>query len=62
VELPKLADELREMIIKTVSKTGGHLAPSLGVVDLTVALHYAFDTPRDKIIWMLATRPMHTSS
>jgi len=51
VDLPKLADELREAIIETVSKTGGHLAPSLGVVDLTVALHYAFDTPKDKIIW-----------
>ena len=50
-DLPKLVDELRETIIGTVSKTGGHLAPSLGVVDLTVALHYAFDTPRDKIIW-----------
>jgi 1-deoxy-D-xylulose-5-phosphate synthase len=50
-ELPKLADELRERIIETVSKTGGHLAPSLGVVDLTVALHYAFDTPKDKVIW-----------
>ena len=50
-ELPKLVDELRETIIETVSKTGGHLAPSLGVVDLTVALHYAFDTPKDKIIW-----------
>ena len=50
-ELPKLADELRETIIETVSKTGGHLAPSLGVVDLTVALHYAFETPKDKIIW-----------
>jgi len=50
-ELPKLVDELRETIIETVSKTGGHLAPSLGVVDLTVALHYAFDTPTDKIIW-----------
>ncbi len=50
-ELPKLVEELRETIIDTVSKTGGHLAPSLGVVDLTVALHYAFDTPADKIIW-----------
>jgi 1-deoxy-D-xylulose-5-phosphate synthase len=50
-DLPKLADELRETIISTVSQTGGHLAPSLGVVDLTVALHYAFDTPKDRIIW-----------
>ena len=50
-ELPTLADELRQEIITVVSKTGGHLAPSLGVVDLTIALHYAFDTPTDKIVW-----------
>jgi 1-deoxy-D-xylulose-5-phosphate synthase len=50
-ELPKLADELRETIVHTVSKTGGHLAPSLGVVDLTIALHYVFETPTDRIIW-----------
>ena len=50
-ELPQLADELRQEIINVVSKTGGHLAPSLGVVDLTIALHYAFDTPTDKIVW-----------
>jgi 1-deoxy-D-xylulose-5-phosphate synthase len=49
--LPKLAQEIREMIISTVSKTGGHLAPSLGTVELTIALHYVFDSPRDKIIW-----------
>ena len=50
-DLPKLADELRQTIIGTVSRTGGHLAPSLGVVDLTVALHYVFDTPKDRIVW-----------
>ena len=50
-ELPSLADEIRQEIIDVVSKTGGHLASSLGVVDLTIALHYAFDTPRDRIIW-----------
>lgn len=50
-ELPKLAGELRQEIIEVVSKTGGHLAPSLGVVELTVALHYSFDTPHDKIVW-----------
>ncbi len=50
-ELPELASELREEIIDVVSKTGGHLAPSLGVVDLTIALHYAFDTPNDRIVW-----------
>jgi 1-deoxy-D-xylulose-5-phosphate synthase len=50
-DLPALVDELRETIIGTVSQTGGHLAPSLGVVDLTVALHYVFDTPKDRIVW-----------
>jgi len=49
--LVQLAQELRETIIEIVSKTGGHLAASLGVVELTIALHYVFDTPRDKIIW-----------
>ncbi len=50
-ELRTLATELRERIIDTVSKNGGHLAPSLGVVELAIALHYAFDTPRDRIVW-----------
>lgn len=50
-ELESLAHEIRLEIIKTVSKSGGHLAPSLGVVELTIALHYVFDAPRDKIIW-----------
>ncbi len=49
--LPRLAAEIREEIIQTVSKTGGHLAPSLGVVELTLALHFVFSTPDDKIIW-----------
>ena len=50
-ELPKLCGEIREFIIDNVSKTGGHFAPSLGVVELTVALHYVFEMPKDKIIW-----------
>ena len=50
-DLTLLAQEIREEIIETVSKTGGHLAPSLGVVELTLALHYVFDAPKDKIIW-----------
>lgn len=50
-ELEQLARELREFIINNVAETGGHLAPSLGVVELTVALHYVFSAPRDKIIW-----------
>ena len=50
-DLPRLAQEIREEIIRTVSKVGGHLASSLGVVELTLALHYVFDTPRDRIVW-----------
>ena len=49
--LPDLCAQIREVIIDTVSKNGGHLAPSLGVVELTTALHYVFDSPHDKIIW-----------
>ena len=51
LQLQELAQGLREEIVKTVAKTGGHLAPSLGVVELTIALHYVFDAPKDKIIW-----------
>ena len=50
-ELQKLNDELRDYTIEVVSKTGGHLGASLGVVELTVALHYVFNAPSDKIIW-----------
>lgn len=46
-----LANELREEVVYTVSKTGGHLSSSLGVAELTVALHHVFNTPEDKIIW-----------
>src|SRR5207248_2075786 len=50
-QLPQLADELRQETISAVSVTGGHLGAGLGVVELTVALHYIFDTPRDRLIW-----------
>jgi 1-deoxy-D-xylulose-5-phosphate synthase len=50
-DLPRLAAEIRQEIIRTVSRVGGHLAPSLGVVELTLALHYTFNTPVDKLIW-----------
>jgi len=50
-QLPQLADELRQETISAVSVTGGHLGAGLGVVELTVALHYVFDTPRDRLIW-----------
>ena len=50
-ELKTLAKEVREEMIDAVSVTGGHLGAGLGVVELTIALHYVFDTPNDKIIW-----------
>src|ERR687891_2345850 len=50
-QLRQLADELRQETIAAVSVTGGHLGAGLGVVELTVALHYVFDTPRDTLIW-----------
>jgi 1-deoxy-D-xylulose-5-phosphate synthase len=50
-ELPLVAEELRNYMISVISKIGGHLASSLGTVELTIALHYLFDTPRDKIVW-----------
>jgi len=50
-ELYQLAQELREYILDVVSKNGGHLAPNLGAVELTLALHYVFDSPKDKLIW-----------
>jgi 1-deoxy-D-xylulose-5-phosphate synthase len=50
-EMGRLAAEVRNKIIETVAKNGGHLAPNLGVVELTIALHYVFNAPRDKILW-----------
>jgi 1-deoxy-D-xylulose-5-phosphate synthase len=50
-QLPQLAEELRQEVVSAVSVTGGHLGAGLGVIELTVALHYVFDTPRDKLIW-----------
>src|SRR5690348_14816335 len=50
-QLEKLAQEIRETLILTLSKTGGHLGPNLGVVELTLAMHYVFDTPRDKFVF-----------
>ena len=50
-ELPQLVRELREYILASVSRTGGHLSSNLGTVELTVALHYVFDTPRDRLVW-----------
>jgi len=50
-DLPELAGELRRYLIDTVSRTGGHLSSSLGVVELTIALHYVYETPEDRLVW-----------
>ena len=50
-DLKQLAKELRQELIDVVSVTGGHLGAGLGVVELTIALHYVFDTPKDKLVW-----------
>jgi 1-deoxy-D-xylulose-5-phosphate synthase len=50
-QLPQLAEELREFLLQSVSQSGGHLAAGLGTVDLTIALHYVFNTPEDKLVW-----------
>ena len=50
-ELEILCSEIRDKLVNTVSKTGGHLSPNLGTVELTVAMHYVYDTPHDKIVW-----------
>jgi 1-deoxy-D-xylulose-5-phosphate synthase len=50
-ELEQLSEQIRSFLIKTLSKTGGHIGPNLGVVELTIALHRAFNSPKDKIIW-----------
>jgi 1-deoxy-D-xylulose-5-phosphate synthase len=50
-DLPTVAQELRDRMVDVISRVGGHFAPGLGVVELTVALHYIFDTPRDRLIW-----------
>ena len=50
-ELSALAEQVRAFLIEVTSETGGHLAPGLGAVELTVALHYVFDTPKDRLVW-----------
>jgi len=50
-ELPEVADQLRQFLIRTVATRGGHFAAGLGTVELTIALHYVYDTPRDRIVW-----------
>ncbi len=57
-DLKQVAAELRAETIEAVSVTGGHLGAGLGVVELTVALHHVFDTPRDRLIWDVGIRPI----
>jgi len=59
-QLPTLADEIRQYILETMSRVGGHTGASLGAVELAVALHYAFDTPHDRLVWDVGTRPTRT--
>lgn len=60
--LPKLAEEMRDFLVTSVSKTGGHLGASLGTVELTLALHYVYNTPQDRIAGTLGTRLTATRS
>src|SRR5215471_5065077 len=50
-ELPQLARELRDFILKSVAQTGGHLSSNLGTIELAIALHYVFETPYDRLVW-----------
>ena len=50
-QLQSLAEDIRNELIESLSKHGGHLGPNLGVVELTIALHYCFSTPKDKFVW-----------
>lgn len=50
-QLAQLSEELRSFLVESVSRTGGHLSSNLGTVELTIALHYVFDTPHDRLIW-----------
>ncbi len=61
-QLPELARQLREFLIESVSLTGGHLSSNLGTVELTVALHYVFNTPEDGWYGMSGIRPTRTRS
>jgi len=61
-QLGPLADELRAFVLDSVSQTGGHLSSNLGTVELTIALHYVFNTPEDRIVWTSATRAIRTRS
>ena len=58
-DLKQLADELREFLIYSVSKSGGHFGAGLGVIELTLALHYIFNTPEDNLVWDVGLSLIH---
>ena len=58
-ELEELGTQIRELLLKKVSKIGGHIGPNLGVVELTLAFHYVFDSPTDKVIWDVSHQCYH---
>ena len=61
-KLPQLAAEIRKLIVEVVSRTGGHLASSLGAVELAIAVHYVFATPKDRVIWTSGIKRMPIKS
>ena len=61
-QLPQVAAELREFLLDSVGKTGGHFASNLGAVELTVALHYVYDTPEDHLVGMSVIKAIRTKS
>lgn len=61
-ELVTLADELRLFLLWSVGQTGGHFAAGLGVIELTIALHYVFDTPDDRLVWDVGHQAIHIKS
>jgi len=58
--LEAVTHELRAYLVETMARTGGHFAANLGTVELATVLHYVFDTPRDRLVWDVATRPIRT--
>src|SRR5690606_9850326 len=56
-QLPQLADELRAFLLYSVGQTGGHFGAGLGVVELTIALHYVYQTPQDRVVWAVGIQP-----
>jgi len=61
-QLQEVAEEIRQHILETMARVGGHTGASLGAIELAVAMHYAFDTPQDRLVWTSAIRRTRTKS